>query len=297
MDGRQRQVRRSAGKFLIGAMLFGTAGTVVTFAPSQATASTLGIVRLFGGAIVLYLLIPLFRGNQRAAFSLLKRPMIWIMAISSAAYQPLFFAATERNGVAFSTLIAVGCIPLFAGILGRIFLKEKLSIAWMAATLLAIIGLVIRSWGELTIEDPAGLVMAVLAGFSVGCYVNAAKVQLSRGTHQFEMMSMTYLLGTIFLLPLLKDQSLAWVISPRGFLLALYLGIVTMAIANSLQISGLRALPPGPAATLMLADPLTATLLGVLILREDLTLTATFGLLLVSVALIWQSLATQSSRN
>ena len=62
-----------------------------------------------------------------------------------------------------------------------------------------------------------------------------------------------------------------------------------MAIANSLQISGLKALASGPTATLMLTDPFTATLLSIFVLKEDFGILPAIGLILVAVALIWQS--------
>ena len=64
-----------------------------------------------------------------------------------------------------------------------------------------------------------------------------------------------------------------------------------MALANALNIEGLRGLPPGPAATLMLADPLTATALGVVVLGESLQVVAVVGMVLVMVGLVWQSRA------
>ena len=77
----------------------------------------------------------------------------------------------------------------------------------------------------------------------------------------------------------------------RGILVALFLGLVSMAFANSFQTLGLQHASTGPVATLQLADPLTATILGVTLLSEPFTWTAGIGIVIVSVALIWQSKA------
>jgi DME family drug/metabolite transporter len=64
-----------------------------------------------------------------------------------------------------------------------------------------------------------------------------------------------------------------------------------MALANTLQVVGLKKLSPGPTATLLLADPLTATILGIWLLDESITPIAILGLALVAVGLMMQGLA------
>lgn len=281
----------STTKVLVGAILFGTAGTVVTYAPNSATPTGLGLMRLLVGALFLILLLPKFGSSFRSFFKLVKRPLVWVMAFCSAAYQPLFFGATEKNGVAISTLLTVGCIPIFASIVGRTFLKEKITLTWALATALAIIGLTLRSVGEISVENSLGLFMAIGAGATVGFYLNAAKIELRRGTNQVALPAMAYLIGSFMLLPILIGEPLDWLQDFSGIWVSIYLGIVTMAIANAFQISGLRNLSPGPAATLTLADPFTATLLGVLVLNEPLSTIGLVGIALVGIALIWQSRA------
>lgn len=131
--------------------------------------------------------------------------------------------------------------------------------AWAAATAVAVVGLVLRSWGQVRFGDALGVVMALTAGFSLSCYVVAAKAELDRGGHVVELPGLAYLLGSLMLAPLVLSQPLAWVSTPSGTALVLYLGVVTMALANVCAVQGMRGMPPGPAATLFFADPLTAT--------------------------------------
>jgi drug/metabolite transporter, DME family len=51
---------------------------------------------------------------------------------------------------------------------------------------------------------------------------------------------------------------------------------------------GIHGLTPGPVATLMLTDPLVATLLGVLVLGESLAPIAGVGVVLVLAGLLLQ---------
>jgi DME family drug/metabolite transporter len=77
----------------------------------------------------------------------------------------------------------------------------------------------------------------------------------------------------------------------QTILLAIYLGAVTMGIANGIQIVGLKGISPGVASTMMLADPVTAALLGILVLNETVTMNGLIGLGLVVVGLIMQGVS------
>lgn len=134
------------------------------------------------------------------------------------------------------------------------------------------------------------MLFALGAGLCSACYTVAAKVQLTRGVTALEVPTGSFVLGGILLLPLLIGQPLDWVTQPSGIALALYLGIATMAIANTLLARGIHGLRPGPVATLMLTDPLVATILGVVVLGEVLAPVAAVGAVLVFLGLLLQGI-------
>lgn len=281
-------------KVLTSAVLFGTVGTAIAYAPANAGGSALGIGRLAIGAILLLIFMPIFGGKRRNFFNHARKKSVFFMALGAAAFQPFFFSATTSNGVALSTLLAVGCIPIFSGILSAIIFHEKFSALWFAATALAIFGLALRFSGEIKVESTLGIFMAFGAGLSVAIYVNAAKIALRNNENPIELTSTAYLIGSLFLIPLIFSEDLSWLSSARGVAVVLYLGAVTMALANLFQIYGLRKMSPSSAGTLALAEPLTATILGITLLRESLTTVSFIGLAIVGVALIWLSIGTKS---
>lgn len=272
-------------------MLLGTAGTAGTLGPASATPIGLGVLRLGVGALLLLAFLPWLGGAWSNVPRLLRQPTLWVMGAGAGAFQPLFFAAVERSGVGLSTLVAIGSAPVFAGFLSWVALRDRPTLGWAVATVIAISGLALRSFGDLRMVDGTGLALAAGAGVGVACYVVAAKVELDRGGNVVELPGVAYLLGSVMLTPLWLQQPLAWVATPRGLVLALYLGGVTMALANVLQVWGLRGLPPGPAATLMLAEPLTATVLGIVVLGEQIGPLGVFGLVLVLGGLLLQGRA------
>ena len=284
-------IGRAVGLSVLAGMLLGTAGTAGALGPAGVTPIGLGVLRLGVGAVLLLVFLPVIGGAWSSIPRLIRRPTLWLMGAGAGAFQPLFFAAVERVGVGLSTLLAIGSAPVFAGLLGWLVRRDRPTLAWATATAVAIGGLILRSWNDLDGGDALGLGMAAAAGVGVACYVVAAKVELDRGGNIVELPGVAYLLGTLMLTPLWVQEPLAWVATPSGLLLALYLGGVTMALANVLQVWGLRGLPPGPAATLMLAEPLTATVLGVALLGERIGAVGVFGLVLVLGGLLLQGRA------
>ncbi len=282
---------RSVSLSLLGNGLAGTAGTAAVLYSFNSTAPVVGFIRLVLGALTLLLLAPFFGGKVKSLPRLLTRPGVWIMAITSASYQGFFFASVERSGVATAALITTGCIPVSAGIVGWLVLRERLSAIWFTSTAIAISGLVIASIGELETNDATGILFAVAAGTGIGGYLNAAKVEIRAGGHPMQLPGMAYSIGSLGLFFIVRTDLVQVQWNSQSLLLAIYLGVITMGLANALQILGLRGIAPGVAATMMLADPVMAALLGVLVLNETITFSGAIGLGLVVIGLLMQGLS------
>lgn len=287
---RKRSLRPgSAWLVVFGGALLGSAGTAAAFAPADATPLALGGLRLGIGALALLIAVPWLGGSRRRVFRLLRRRTIWVMAVGTAAFQPLFFGAVDRAGVAISTLVAIGSVPAFAGLVGWAVLSHRPTRLWVVATTIAVSGLVLQSWEQLRVGDGIGVLMALVAAFFVGCYVVAAKAELDQGTRAVEIPASAYLLGGALLAPLILTQPLGWTLEPSGAAVVVYLGVVTMGIGNLFTIQGMKGLAPGPAATLLLSEPLMATLLGVVVLDESLSAGGVLGVGLILTGLVLQA--------
>ena len=92
--------------------------------------------------------------------------------------------------------------------------------------------------------------------------------------------------GVLVLVPVLIAGDLSWLRSGDGLAMALFLGAIPTAPAYVLFARGLRHLTPGETATLTLAEPLTATGLGILVLGERPGLVAGVGAALVLAGLL-----------
>lgn len=274
---------------LAAGVLFGTAGTAQALGPAGTTPIGVGILRIEVGAVALLAAMRLLGASPRRLLVLWRSQAMLVTALTASAYQLCFFAGVSEAGVALGTLVAVGSGPLFAGLVGWAVLGHRPTRGWLVATTVCFAGLVLLAAPDLTAGGSAvGLALAFGAGLCIACYNVAAKVQLDRGVSALEVPAGSFALGGLLLLPLLATQPLDWLFEPGGIALALYLGVATMAIANVLLARGIRGLTAGPATTLMLADPVVATILGVLVLGETLEPVAAVGMLLVLAGLLLQ---------
>lgn len=260
---------------IAAAVLWGTTGTAQAFAPEGATPLSVGTVRLVIGGLALVFLVRA-RGKLSDIRSYPPRPTI-LAAVGIAAYQLCFFAGVSRTGVAVGTIVGIGSAPIMAGLLEWMVYGERPGRRWLLATTLALLGtiLLVVAGSRLDV-DPLGIALALGAGFSYAVYTMASKAILP-GRSPDAVMAVIFSLGAIILLPTLFFASHRWILEPVGLIVALHLGLVTVALAYILFGRGLVTVPVSTTVTLTLAEPLTAAALGILVLGEKLSTMAAIG--------------------
>lgn len=267
---------------LAAGVLWGTSGTSQALAPEGVNPWSLGAMRLLVGGAALMLLAFLRGGLGTGRWPVLGT---FLAGFFVASYQLAFFTAVHRTGVAVGTLVAIGCSPVIAGLLGLVFRGERPGRAWGAATVLAIAGcgLLVGGGGDIEV-DAVGVLLALGAGTSYACYTMAIKTILP-GRSSEAVMAVVFSLGALMLSPVLFFADLQWLANPRGVAVVLYLGVVVTAVSYWLFAMGLRRVPVASAVTLSLAEPLVAALLGILFLGEQLSLIALSGIPLLFAGL------------
>jgi DME family drug/metabolite transporter len=267
---------------LLSAVCFGTTGTAQALGPDAAPV-TVGAVRIAIGGL---LLLVVARAAPAASAEWPRREL-GVIAVAIAAYQLAFFAAVDRTGVAVGTVVALGSAPAIAGLAGWVADREPLTGRWAAATALACAGvlLLVLGGGGASV-DALGVILAVVSGSGYATYTVLAKRLLRRGHAPERVMAASFSLGALLLVPVLALGDVSWLATGDGLAMALFLGAIPTALAYVLFARGLRHLTPGETATLTLAEPLTATGLGVLALGERPGAVATVGAGLVLAGLL-----------
>ncbi|AXH35705.1 EamA family transporter [Humibacter sp. BT305] len=284
---------------LLAAVCFGTTGSARALADVEAGALSVGAARILIGGGLLALVAWLLsrrrsaepaaapRGGARRG---LPTPLVISLAAAGVvAYQPLFFLGTETNGVAIGTIVALGSAPVLTGVADWALSRRFPGWIWVVATAVATIGVVLLSGitaGSTGSVSGIGLLASLGAGASYAAYTLAGKALLDRGWSSTSTMGVLFGWAAAASLPLLLLSGPSWLVTPEGALLALWLGIVTTTVAYVLFGWGLARLSPATVSTLTLAEPLTATLLGLLVLGETLDATATAGLVVLALGIL-----------
>ena len=255
---------------LASAVCFGTTGTAQALGVAGASPVTVGAARIAVGALGLLLLAraPLPWRDRR----------VWVGALGVAGYQPAFFLAVRETGVAVGTVVALGSAPVVTGLLAWAIGRDRPGPRWTAATTLVATGLAVLATGGGSGDvRVTGVLLALGAAASYAAYTLATKDLLDAGVPAETAVAAVFAGGALLLAPALAVLPAGWVATPAGAAEVLFLGLVPTTLAYVLFARGLGRISAAETSTLTLAEPLTATALGVVLLGERLTAAAVVG--------------------
>jgi DME family drug/metabolite transporter len=260
---------------LLAAVCFGTTGTAQALGPSASPAAV-GAARIVLGGCLLAAI---------AAAMGVRRPRVSAtvvgIAVAVAVYQLAFFAAVKLTGVAVGTVVAIGTGPVAAGALGRLVNGERLSARWGLATACAAAGVLLLVGDGGGAIDLEGVGLAVAAGAGYATCTVLSKRMIAGGAAPEGVMAAGFGGAALLLVPVLAIAGPGFLAGADGLGMALYLAAIPTGLAYVLFSRGLRSLSSGETATLVLAEPLTASALGIVALGEHPSTAAAIGAALV----------------
>jgi len=280
---------------LAGAILWGTTGTAQAFSPENSNAMSLGAFRMMiGGSVLLFVAMLLEKKHWHANMSRVGKSSrlklsLFCGGCAMALYQPMFFTGVKETGVAFGTVLAIGSSPIFTAIF-EILKGRKPSVLWAASTCMALMGCYLLYTGRGGIEvNIKGALFSLGAGLAYSIYVESSKWAFDE-VSRLTANAIIFTFGGLLLFPIILNVDIAWVFTLNGLAVVLHLGVITTALGYSLFAIGLKHVPTSTAVTLTLAEPLTATLLGVVLFKEALPTLSVIGIIILFVGLLMSAL-------
>ena len=275
---------RDSGPYLVllAAVLWGTSGTAQALGPAGATPLLIAIVRVgLGGAV---LLICAAAMGEFARPRRYLHPVFLLLGLSQAMFNFSYFTGLRMAGVAIGTMIAIGSVPIFSGLLGILLNREPAGARWYGATAMAVVGVMLLFGGRgAAAVDPIGVLFTLLAGFSYSFFTFISG-RMVRSFTPDTLIGVSFMVAACMLVPFALSMPLDWMGTPAGGGLVVYMGLVSSALAYMLYGRGLRTVMVSRVGTLTLAEPLTGSLLGVFLLREAVSATIVGGMILVFLA-------------
>lgn len=277
--------RRATLAVALAAVLFATTGTAAELGPDTLSPHAAGAWRALIGGIGLSGWI-WFRHRPIPIRSLDWR---WVAlgGVAVAGYQLTFFDAVARTGVAVGTLVTIGTGPIVAGVIDLAASRRPPSLRWAAGAFAAVAGVAVLTVDAADVRA-AGVVLALIAGTTFPVYGLAAQ-RLMSAVEPDVAIGAVFGVGTLLLLPLAVGSAPEAFSSAGSILTVVYLGVFTLAIAYILWGIGLKRLTLGVVVVVTLLEPAVASILGVGVLGEPLTIALVVGVVLVGAGVVLAS--------
>lgn len=269
---------------VFAAVCFSTTGTAQELGPDDASPLAVAVMRTIIGALALAAFARTTpRPPQRSTVATWHW---WIAGAGMAGYAVAFFAAVRLTGVAVGTVVALGSAPLFAGLISVTLWRHAPTTRWLATTAIAIGGVaMIIAQGGTGEVDTLGIALAAMAGLSYALFAHSSKEILSAQTSSAHAMARVFGIAALLLSPAVLVVDFGWIATAAGASMALWLGVVTVAVAYWAYATGLKDLKPTDTTALTLVEPVVATILAATILGERPTTVAWAGIVVVLVSL------------
>ena len=283
-------------------LLFGTTGTARALAPAAASSLSVGSARLAVGGLLLGIVgVVAYRrrhgGWPRTAPTIRQAAAIVTGAAVVMGYQAVFFDGTRSNGVMVGTMVALGSSPMLAGVIEWIVLRHRPGKAWLIATVIGVAGVVALSWSDdsQSAIHPLGILESLAAGACFAILAVCVKWLLLQHWHPLDVAASVMGVGAVMAFPTLATTDTSWLASPRGLGVVTWLALATMVLAYALNVTGMAGTSAAAATTLNLSEPATATVLGIIVLGEHLTIPRALGIAAIAAGVLILGLSARST--
>ena len=265
----------------LAALLWGTGGLAGALLGQVAALPPLAVAtyRLGGGGLTLLAVLAVtgrLRWPSRAG-------LVRVLLVGGlvTTYQTCYFASVALTSLAVATVVAIGAAPVLVVTVESVLDRRRPGVASLVAIGLALLGLALLvgspqrgSAAGITPGGGGSLVLGVLLALGAAAGFGALALLGRRPVADLDGPTTIGFGFTAGGLLLAAASSLA---GGLGFVptfasvgLLLYLGWVPTALAYGLFFVGLRGVSATSAAVVAVLEPLTATVLGVLVLGQRL---------------------------
>lgn len=302
-------VGRSLFYLVVAGVAWGTAGAAASlvYRISDIGPLSLSFWRCVGGLVLLLGALALRRRRATAVLPAgataepRRRRLIRVLGtgVGLAVFQSAYFAAVEETGLAVGTVVTLGAGPVLIALGARVTMGERLGGSGLIAVVGALAGLVVLVLGgDGATVRPAGIAYAVLAAAGYATITLLTR-WLGRDGGTADSLSTTawaFAVAGLCVLPLAAGEGLLpHTAEPAQVLwLLLYVAAVPTALAYALYFAGAAVVRSATVSVIMLLEPVSAAVIAVGLLDEQLTVATVAGTLLLLAAVV--GLATAEAR-
>lgn len=277
---------------ILAAIIWGTitVSVGIIYQLGESNALSIGFWRLLFSLPLLLGLMHYRLGRKAWQIPRKDMPILALIGVAMAGYQITLFAAIPLVGVTVAVLITLCVPPVLVALVSIPLFKERITGRLVAVLVLALLGtFLLTSSGDGGGGGSSQRWLGILLAFGAACCYSSIVLagRWLRGSYTpVHSLALSFSFATVLLLPFALltglDVSYDW----RGWSLLLYLGIVTTGIGYILFMQGLQRVSATVGSVITLLEPLVASLLAALLLRETITWLMGVGALLLIVAVL-----------
>lgn len=178
--------------------------------------------------------------------------------------------------------------PFFVVLLSSLFFKEKLTKLKILVLIIASIGcsLTVGVANGIGNVSAIGILTGLLSGLGYGLYSIFGKIAL-RKYSSYTVTFYTFLVASVSLSIFCIDYNfLQGFSNPLVIVFSIGLGIISTLAPFILYTTGLLNVEAGKASIMTFSEPVVATIIGILIFRDVITISGIIGIIMIFMALV-----------
>ena len=218
---------------------------------------------------------------------------IWIFLsngiLSLVAFTFCYFNSIVKSSAAIAAVLLYTA-PVFVMILSLVIFKESLTKTKILACAIAILGCVLTSGlldskTNISIE---GILFGLGSGFCYALYSIFTLFAIKRGYNALTIILYSFLFAALSSMPFADLTNTLPIVfsSTTPLLYTVGMGIVTAVIPYFLYTTALDNIEAGKASIIASIELVVASLIGFFIFKQDLSLLAIFGIILVLLSIV-----------
>jgi drug/metabolite transporter (DMT)-like permease len=192
----------------------------------------------------------------------------------------LYFLAVTMTSIS-NAIFLVYTAPIFSAILARLFLKEKIGQDTVLGICVVMGGIALmldpRTF-SFSSRDTLGCIFALLSGFFYAAMAIAAKPLMSKVSGYYNAFWEYIIISLMFVLFFKPGQPAA---IAQNWILLFVLGILCSGIAVVIFMEGIKRVPAQKVFIITSLEPVISTVFAAIILKENPTLFALIGGILI----------------
>lgn len=276
-----------AAKILLAGFGWGIIG-VFSRPLSEAGLSAVQIT-LVRGVIVAVGMALYLLATDRSQFRIQIRDL-W-MFLGTGLLSIVFFNICYFLTIQQATLAAASILlytaPCFVLLMSAVFFHEKITVQKLTALFLAFAGCALVSGFTGGQIKPVAILTGIGSGLGYALYSIFGSVALKK-YQPFPVIFYTFLIASLGILPF-ADAGGAWQVlqhSGKNLVNGLALGVISTFLPFVFYTNGLREMEAGKASVLAFAEPMVATLAGIVIFKEALQVQNAVGIGMIFGAIV-----------